>query len=140
MHADAILVPVFVLAGWTALVLLLVGFRRVTAGISPAEFTMGESSKVPQCVTLPNRNYMNLLELPVLFYVVALVVLVVPVHAPGVLPLAWAYVGLRVVHSVIHLTYNHVLHRFAAFAVSNVVLVALWVVVGLQLFAGSAPR
>lgn len=42
------------------------------------------------------------------------------------LVLAWAYVALRAVHSVIHITYNGVTHRLVAFALSNVVLIALW--------------
>ena len=42
------------------------------------------------------------------------------------LALAWAYVGLRVAHSAIHLTYNRVRHRLVVFAVGNVVLVMLW--------------
>lgn len=45
-----------------------------------------------------------------------------------VLVLAWAYVALRVIHTLIHLTYNNVLHRLTAFAASNGVLGTLWVV------------
>ena len=40
--------------------------------------------------------------------------------------LAWAYVGLRIAHSVVHLSYNHVIHRLVVFAASNLVLVILW--------------
>jgi hypothetical protein len=45
---------------------------------------------------------------------------------------AWTYVGLRMVHSLIHLTYNHVLHRLFAFTLSNVALVSLWVIAGVH--------
>ena len=45
---------------------------------------------------------------------------------PLLVHLAWAYVALRIVHSLIHLSYNHVLHRFLAFATSNVVLLGIW--------------
>ncbi|MBS0413400.1 MAG: MAPEG family protein, partial [Proteobacteria bacterium] len=55
---------------------------------------------------------------------------------PSILAFAWPYVGLRVMHSVIHITYNRVLHRLTAFALSNVVLMALWIVVGLRTFRG----
>ena len=51
--------------------------------------------------------------------------------------LAWAYVALRVVHSLIHLSYNHVYHRLAAFVVSNGVLAALWALAGLGLVSGA---
>jgi hypothetical protein len=40
---------------------------------------------------------------------------------------AWSYVALRVIHSLIHLTYNTVMHRLTVFAVSNFVLGGLWV-------------
>jgi hypothetical protein len=44
-----------------------------------------------------------------------------------ILYVAWAYVALRAVHSAIHLSYNNVLHRLVAFALSNVVLVTFWI-------------
>lgn len=47
---------------------------------------------------------------------------------------AWVYVGLRVLHSLIHLTYNHVIQRMLVFAASNVVLVALWMLAGFKIF------
>ena len=45
----------------------------------------------------------------------------------------WGYVGLRVLHSCIHLTYNGVVHRLTVFAFSNALLVSLWVVAALHL-------
>ncbi|MCH8178353.1 MAG: MAPEG family protein [Proteobacteria bacterium] len=141
-HDTHILLPVFALAGWTALVLLLIPFVRVRAGrrreIVPDDFKYGESAAVPPHVQLPNRNYMNLLELPVLFYVIS-ILLHVSGPVPGLLvALAWSYVGLRVLHSLIHLSYNHVIHRLAAFAASNVVLVLMWVLAGMHLLGARA--
>ena len=95
--------------------------------MTAADFRYGESPNVPGQVSLPNRNLMNLLELPVLFYVVCLAFYVTGKLDAAALYLAWAYVGLRAAHSVIHLTYNNVFHRLSAFAASNVVLVALWI-------------
>jgi len=43
------------------------------------------------------------------------------------LAMAWSYVVLRIAHSVVHLTYNRLAHRGSLFALSNVVLVALWI-------------
>jgi hypothetical protein len=48
------------------------------------------------------------------------------VDAAG-LALAWAYVACRALHSLIHLTYNNVFHRLAAFAAGYVVLLAIWI-------------
>jgi hypothetical protein len=129
-----ILYPLFALGAWTLLVLLLIPFVRVRSvlrrEIGPNDFRFGESSAVPPKVSIPNRNYMNLLELPMLFYVVCVVLYVTGGASRLSVLLAWAYVGLRVVHSVIHLTYNHVLHRLFAFTLSNVALVSLWVIAG----------
>lgn len=139
-QSQSILAPVFALAAWTACMLLLMAYRRIQASLSgqlhPQDFAFGESAAVPPSVALVNRNYMNLLEFPVLFYVVCLVVVLTGASSPSILAFAWAYVGLRVMHSVIHITYNRVLHRLTAFALSNVVLMALWIVVGLRAFRG----
>jgi len=70
---------------------------------------------------------MNLLELPVLFYVVCLAFFVTGKVDTLAVVLAWAYVALRAAHSVIHLSYNNVFHRLSVYAASNVVLLALWV-------------
>jgi hypothetical protein len=137
-HSLSLLGPVFALAAWTIGVLLLVAFRRLSAGrsgaVHPREFALGESSKVPAPAVLANRNYMNLLELPVLFYVACLVAIVAGATTAAMLALAWCYVALRMVHSIIHITYNRIAHRFAVFALSNAVLIALWVALGLQVF------
>lgn len=130
----------FTLATWTGLVLLLVPIVRIRATIRRQvvadDFKLGESAAVPPAVSIPNRNYMNLLEVPVLFYVVCLTLVAIAGVTPVAVMLAWAYVGLRLIHSAIHLTYNNVVHRVSVFAVSNAVLVALWVVAGSQVFAG----
>lgn len=92
------------------------------------DFRYGESSRVPGEVSIPNRNYMNLLELPVLFYVVCMLNYVTGASVSfSALILAWVYVGLRVLHSVVHLTYKNVFHRLAMLAASNVALAALWI-------------
>ncbi|TAL21201.1 MAG: hypothetical protein EPO01_11800 [Aquabacterium sp.] len=132
MKNPAFIHPAFALAAWTGLVLLLVALRRIGAAarqeVAVDDFKYGESPAVPAHVGLPNRNYMNLLELPVLFYVACVLLYVAgTAPAPLAIGLAWAYVALRIGHTLVHLTYNHVLHRLAFFAASNGVLVALWV-------------
>jgi hypothetical protein len=97
------------------------------------DFRYGESPEVPADVALPNRNFMNLLETPVLFYVVCIIFFVTGKVDAFALTLAWVYVALRAAHSVVHLTYNNVIHRLAAFAASLVVLAVLWGRLALQL-------
>lgn len=81
-------------------------------------------------------NFRNLFEVPVLFYALVAMALATA-HMPGWLVAgAWAYVALRVVHSLIHCTYNKVMHRLAAFLVSFGLVVALWV----AFFVTLAPK
>jgi hypothetical protein len=131
MRPEAIFAPLCVLAFWTGLVLLMTGIRRLRAiavgRVSAQSFRLGESGEVPANVTVVNRNVMNLLEMPVLFYVVGVSLFVTRYVEPGLVALAWIYVGLRLVHSLIHVTYNRIFHRFIVFASSNLVLLAMWI-------------
>jgi hypothetical protein len=142
MRNPAILYPMFALAAWTLVVLLLIPIARVRSArrreIVVDDFKYGESPAVPPAVSIPNRNYMNLLELPMLFYVVCIVLYVTAGASTTTIALAWAFVVLRVVHSLIHLSYNRVVHRLAAFTASNVALAVLWVAACVHL-AAAAP-
>ena len=129
--SHAILRPALALVGWTLLVLLLVPYRRFKAAfggrVASRDFKFGESERVPPDVSIPNRNFMNLLEAPVLFYVVCIIAYVTQNADAATVNLAWTYFGLRVAHSVVHLTYNKVMHRLTAYAASMVVLVSMWI-------------
>jgi len=131
VRPETIFAPVSVLAISTAAVLLWTGFvriRSVRQGRAPrGAFRLGEAPSVPPDVTVANRNLMNLLEMPMLFYVACIAFYVTRHVDPGLLRLAWVFVALRLVHSLIHLTTNRVRHRLIAFAASNVVLVMIWI-------------
>ena len=131
MRAEAIFGPMSVLAVFTGAVLLMTGSRRILAvrarRVTAHAFRLGESKEVPEEVAVVNRNLMNLLEMPMLFYVACLSLYVTRVVDGLVMALAWGYVGLRGLHSLIHLTTNRVVHRLFPFALSNFVLLALWI-------------
>lgn len=130
MSHSPIFLPMGVLAFWTFAVLLLIPFQRFRAAfagrVTATDFKFGESGNVPGDVSIPNRAMMNLLELPVLFYVVCLMFYVSNSVDVTVMQLAWAYVGFRLAQTLVHLTYNNVLHRLTMFGISNFVLVSLW--------------
>jgi len=119
------------MAWWTVLVLMLIPYRRVKAikakELTPNDFSLGESSNVSPYVALANRNYMNLLEAPIIFYVIGSLMYITGNVTLVAVVLAWCYVGLRSMHSIVHVTYNHVGHRLLFFASSNFVLMALLV-------------
>lgn len=126
-----IVLPMAVLALWTLAVMAIIPVVRIRAVFGgrahPKDFRYGESANVPGDVSLPNRDYMNLLELPILFYVACLIVLATSQSDPIMLTLAWVFVASRFVHSAIHLIYNNVLHRLFAFAVGAITVIAMWV-------------
>ena len=72
-------------------------------------------------------NYRNLFEAPVLFYALVACAVAAAYAPPWLVIGAWCYFGLRVVHTIIHCTYNNVMHRLAAFAIGFVLLVGLWI-------------
>jgi hypothetical protein len=124
MHPNAIFAPMAVLAGITFFVLLFV----------PASRFLAKGEAVPQDSAtgdipggLGNPNFADLLEMPVLFYVVCLMAVVASRVDDTILALAWAYVGIRAVHSAVHLTYDNPTHRTVLFALSNFVVLAMWV-------------
>ena len=82
-------------------------------------------------------NYKNLFEMPVLFYALCAVLLASGLVTPDWVWAAWAYVGLRVLHSLIQCSYNQVLHRFIVFFVSSVLLLGMWGQLGWQMLQTS---
>jgi hypothetical protein len=131
MRQETIFGPVSVLALWTGFMVLMVGFSRIRAvragRIRPSAFRLGESADVPADVTVWNRNLMNLLEMPLLFYVVSIAFYVTHQVTPKVVTLAWIFLALRLAHSLIHVTSNRILVRLFFYATSNIVLLSLWI-------------
>ena len=131
MRQELILAPMGALALLTFLVLSIVPLRRFRAGfarqVTAADFRYGESAAVPGEVSLPNRAYMNLLELPVLFYVACALMLATGKFDATQVALAWVFVATRAVHAAIHIGINYVPLRFAAFFAGSVTLAVLWV-------------
>lgn len=130
MPQDMIFAPVGVMALITFVTLGMIPIRRFRAAragqVTSVDFKLGESHAVPPDVVVVNRAYMNSLELPVLFYVASLMYFVSGRLDSTTLAIAWAYVALRAAHALIHVTYNQVMHRLIAFALSNLVLMVFW--------------
>jgi hypothetical protein len=79
-------------------------------------------------------NYDHLLQQPTLFYAVALVLGLTGADDGLNIGLAWLYVVLRVVHSLVQATVNVIMIRFAVFAVATLVLLALAVRAAMVVF------
>lgn len=75
-------------------------------------------------------NFANLFELPVLLYAGVLAAVQVGAQDGALLALAWAFVALRAVHSLIQCSYNRVMHRFGVYVAGGAVLFAFWLRLG----------
>ena len=130
MHSP-ILAPVVALVAWSMVmwtwmyVTRLPAIRRARMRLDPNAPRGEQMSTLPPEVRWKADNYNHLMEQPTLFYAVALSLALLGRGAGANLALAWAYVGLRVAHSLVQATWNKIEVRFAAFFLSSLVLVAL---------------
>lgn len=135
---NAIIYPMFAMVLLTYIVLLITAGYRIKL-VKSRQVSLGYYRTFQGDVKLPPKfaqlanNFNNLTQMPILFYTIGAVILATKVTDPLCLMLAWAFVALRVGHSVIHTTYNNVNHRFGIFVLSNLVLMILWINTLLQL-------
>ena len=92
------------------------------------------NSQLPASVRWKADNYNHLMEQPTLFYATALTLAVLGSASTLDLALAWIYVALRVAHSIVQVTVNIILLRFAVFSAATLVLVALALRAAMQVF------
>lgn len=95
---------------------------------------------LPRAFITSGDTLRNLFELPVLFYLAAVLLLVLHLGDAIYVWLAWAFFALRCVHSFIHTTYNRVTHRFVVYFLSSLILWAMWLRLALQIFSASRPN
>lgn len=126
-----ILAPVVALLAWTMVMWLWMYAVRLPAltasGLKPddARNTKALDEVLPPKTQWPAHNYNHLHEAPTLFYAVAIVLALVGQGDGLNAMIAWAYVGLRVAHSLVQATINKVALRFALYALSSLALIAL---------------
>lgn len=90
------------------------------------------AANIPAEASTASHNFKNLLEVPVLFYVICLYLSMVGQVDSLYVNCAWTFLGLRTVHTIIHCSYNKVMHRFIVYFLSSL---ALWVMVVRALLA-----
>jgi len=134
--------PAIVLVLWSLVMLAWLALTRLPA-MSRAGVVLGEvvgkrgadlEGVVPDRVNWKSHNYAHLMEQPTLFYATVIILGVIGQGEGLNLQLAWAYVGLRIVHSIVQATWNRVSVRFAIFSLSTVALLALALHAAIALF------
>lgn len=123
--------PALVLVLWTFVMWAWMYVTRIPAIKRSGMKLEPTAPRGEQMATLPPQvrwkadNYNHLFEQPTLFYAVALALAILGDQHPINVALAWTYVGLRIVHSIFQATVNKIEVRFAFFALSSLVLLAL---------------
>lgn len=137
-----ILQPVVALAIWTMVMWAWMYATRIPAmnkaKLSDEELSTLTPAKLdaalPPSVQWKANNYNHLHEAPTVFYAVAIVLAIIGQGDGLNATLAWAYVALRVIHSLVQATVNKVMVRFAVFVLSSLVLIALIVHAAMAVF------
>jgi hypothetical protein len=139
------LAPVIALVGWTLVVQIWMYATRFPAmkrkGISLKGRVGGRpgilDGVVEDHVQWKAHNYNHLMEQPTLFYAVAISLALLGGDAPLDLTLAWAYVLLRIAHSLVQATTNVILYRFLLFSLASIALLGLTIQAALYLMHAS---
>jgi hypothetical protein len=141
-HSSPILAPALALVAWTLVMLVWMVVARMPAmkkaGIDVNTVSGGHPGALDGVIDAkaqwPAHNYMHLVEQPTLFYAVVFILAFLGAGGGYNEMLAWAYVGLRVIHSIVQATFNRVIVRFTLFALSTLVLVALTLHAGMVIW------
>jgi hypothetical protein len=136
-----LLAPAIVLVLWSMIMLAWLVVKRLPAlragGIDVTKVVGGTGSDLNAIldarVMWPAHNYAHLMEQPTLFYATIAALAILGAGTSLNVSLAWAYVILRIGHSLIQATYNKVVHRFPLFGLSSAVLV--WLAINALLVA-----
>lgn len=126
------LAPAVVLGIWTLLICVWMAATRLPAvskmgglaSAKPGGRGVDLEGVIDDRINWKSHNYTHLLEQPTLFYAVVVIVAVMGAQPLDVL-LAWAYVALRIVHSLWQATVNRIPVRFGLFTLSTLCLAAL---------------
>ncbi len=127
--------PVFVQVALTFLLIYATGGARFlavkTGQVKVKEIVLGQRAWPKKLQQLGN-TLNNQWETPILFYAGIGLALIVGAQSPWLVPLAWAWIGFRVLHALIYITVNHLLFRFLAFGTSVTALFGFWIALAVE--------
>src|SRR5687768_12868637 len=130
MNVTNLIYPMAAMVLLTAVVLVKMYRARIAAvrsgHIEIEYFRLHLGAREPESSARFSRHFVNLFEVPTLFYVACVAAMAVQVATPAMIGLAWAYVLVRVAHAYIHLGSNRLRIRRNAFAIGWLVLLAMW--------------
>jgi hypothetical protein len=141
MHSE-ILQPVVALAAWTMIMWVWLYAKRIPAmgkaKIDLANWFGGTGKdldgKLPDKVQWVAHNFNHLHEAPTVFYAIAIVLAMIGQGDGLNATIAWAYVALRIAHSLVQALWNKITVRFGIYALSSIALIMLVVHAAIAVF------
>jgi hypothetical protein len=142
MTYSPILIPVVVLVAWSSIICLWMlaargaAFRRM--GVTLSNIPDGArgsdlDGKGEDRAQWKSHNYNHLMEQPTLFYAIAITLALMDFGGGINYWLAWGYVGLRIIHSLIQATTNVVRYRLPVFLLATLCLIGLTIHAGVRI-------
>jgi len=128
MDVSPLLAPVVALVAWSLVMLIWLAVARApfVKGRLPDGARGADVERAhPGKPNWPAHNYAHLMEQPTIFYAIVFALIFMRLDMPINVYLAWGYVALRIVHSIVQSTVNVVRLRFTIFALATVCLAAL---------------
>ncbi|WP_341632559.1 MAPEG family protein [Sphingomonas agri] len=130
MHISPLLGPVVALVIWSIVMLVWMAIKRGplvgnSREIPPGSRGVDLEARHPGTAHWPAHNYQHLMEQPTIFYAIIFALVLMGFDAWINVYLAWAYVGLRIVHSIVQSTFNVVRIRFLIFLLASISLACL---------------
>jgi len=127
MHISPLLWPVVALVAWSIVMLIWLAIKRAPYVRDPSQIPPGTrgNDMPPGPHNWPAHNYQHLMEQPTIFYAIVFALILMGFDAPINVYLAWGYVGLRIVHSIVQSTVNIVRTRFLIFLLATLCLIGL---------------
>ncbi|WP_444898164.1 MAPEG family protein [Microbulbifer sp. SSSA005] len=131
IESAQIIQPVIALIAWSMVMWLwmyatrLPAVKKAKLKLDPNAPRGEQMSTLPPHVRWKADNYNHLMEQPTIFYALAISLAVLGAGDGINFILAWTYVGIRVIHSIVQATFNKIEIRFLIFALSNIPLLAL---------------
>ena len=127
MSEHGMIAPVVALVIWSLIMLIWLYATRIPAmakaGIKPQSSSKAEMEALP--VANVANNYNHLMEQPTLFYAICFALHLLDQANDVNIGLAWAYVALRVAHSLVQATINIIIVRFSIFVIASLTLMAM---------------
>jgi hypothetical protein len=141
MSIPSVLLPLFVQVVLTFVLWNWMAYYRVTLiksrVVHPRDVALREPNWPPHVLKVANAAH-NQLEIPILYYV--LTILVIVTHQADLLfvVMSWLFVLARLAHAYIHVTSNRVSIRGPAFGVSLLVIMIMWIIFAVRILLGVA--